>query len=265
MDENLDNGQSDQQAQGQQQEPQVNAAAIRKSTQASMLKALGNATGTEFQSMEDLISTVARLTQQVNQQAQQPQQSQQQTQAQPAGETAEQKQKRVTANDLQDQLQAMQQKFEETQRLARERELDISIRNSMGDKFDSAFSDYTMSQIKKSLFEQDGEWIVVDSKNRQRYTESGTPMTVQNLIDELGRANPKLLRQAPQPQGGSGLRPQGSMFDGVPGDGEFVPDYTKDPAAFEQWASRKGLGKSGGLKSIGVNVQNSSPNRMFGQ
>jgi hypothetical protein len=255
--ESGDSGQS-QTTQGSTDQGAVNPAAIRKSTQQSMLKALSNATGTEFTSMEELISTVARLSQQ----AQQPPQ---QTQAQPQGETAEQKQKRVTANDLQDQLQAMQQKFEETQRLARERELDISIRNSMGDKFDSAFSDYTMSQIKKSLFEQDGEWIVVDSKNRQRYTESGTPMTVQNLIEELGRANPKLLRQAPQPQGGSGLRPQGSMFDGIPGDGEFVPDYTRDPAAFEQWASRKGLGKSGGLKGVSVNVQNSSPNRMFGQ
>jgi hypothetical protein len=256
MSDIIDTGDGEGTTQTTEQQQQVNPAAIRKSTQQSLLKALSNAAGTEFQSMDDLISTVARLSQQAQQTT---------TQTQPQGETAEQKQKRVTANDLQDQLQAMQQKFEETQRIARERELDISIRNSMGDKFDNAFSDYAMSQIKKSLFEQDGEWIVVDSKNRQRYTESGTPMTVQNLIEELGRTNPKLLRQAPQYQGGSGLRPQGSMFDGVPGDGEFVPDYTRDPAAFEQWASRKGLGKSGGLKGVSINVQNSSPNRMFGQ
>jgi hypothetical protein len=253
----VDSGATQQTTQGQQNDQQaVNPAAIRKSTQQSMLKAASNAAGMEFQSMEDLISTVARLSQ-----AQSAQPAQQ---AQPQGETAAEKQKRITATDLQDQLQAMQAKFEQTQQLARERELDISIRNAMGDKFDAAFSDYTMNEIKKSLKEQDGEWLVVNNKNQQRYTESGTPMTVQNLIDELGRANPKLLRAAPQPQGGSGLRPQGNMFDGVPGDGEFVPDYTRDPAAFEQWASRKGLSKNNGLKGVGVAVQNSSPGRLFG-
>jgi len=259
MDENLDQGQLDQQSNAANQpkdDQAVNPAAIRKSTQASMLKALSNATGTEFQSMEDLISTVARLSQQA-QLAKAP--------AQPQGETEEQKAKRVTANDLQDQLQAMKQQFEQQQLALRQKELDSSIRSAMGDKIDPAFSDYSINEIKRQLVEQDGEWIVVDSKNRQRYsTETGAPFTVKELIEEMGRNNPKLLRQSLAPSGGSGLRPQGSMFDGMPGDGEFVPDYTKDPAAFEQWASRKGLTKNSGLKSIGVRVENSSPNRLFG-
>lgn len=262
MDENLNDGQVDQGAQGQQSqstEQTVNPAAIRKSTQQATLKALSNATGLEFQSMDDLISTVARLSQQA-------QVAQAQPKAQPQGETEEQKQKRVTANDLQDQLQAMKQQFEQQQLALRQKELDGSIRSAMGDQFDPAFADYTISEIKRQLVEQDGEWIVVDGKNRQRYsTETGAPFTVKELIEEMGRNNPKLLRQLAQPKGGSGLRPQGAMFDGMPGDGEFVPDYTKDPAAFEQWASRKGLTKNTGLKSLGVNVQNSSPSRMFGQ
>jgi hypothetical protein len=260
--ENQDGGQSQDQSQSQQgttgqQDQQINPAAIRKSTQASMLKALSNATGTEFQSMEDLISTVARLSQQAQQTAKP---------AQPTGETEEQKQKRITANDLQDQLQAMKQQFEQQQAALKQKELDNSIRNAMGDQFDPAFSDYTISEIKRQLVEQDGDFIVVDSKNRQRYsTDTGAPLTIKELMDEMGRNNPKLLRQTQQPKGGSGLRPQGSMFDGMPGDGEFVPDYTRDPAAFEQWAGRKGLTKNSGLKSLGVNVQNSHPGRMFGQ
>jgi len=264
MDENLDNGQVDQQTgqqtggQGQTQDQQVNPAAIRKSTQQATLKALSNATGMEFQSMDDLISTVARLSQQA-QVAQQPK-------AQPQGETEEQKQKRITANDLQDQLQVMKQQFEQQQAALKQKELDGSIRNAMSDLFDPAFSDYTISEIKRQLVEQDGDWIVVDSKNRQRYsTETGAPFTVKELIDEMGKNNPKLLRQVAQSSGGSGLRPRGGMFDGMPGDGENVPDYTKDPAAFEQWASRKGLTKNSGLKSLGVRVQNSYPGKMFGQ
>jgi hypothetical protein len=263
MDENLDSGsttQGDQQgAQGQQKDDQqVNPAAIRKSTQQSMLKVLSNAAGTEFQSMDDLVATIARLSQQ----AQQPPKPAQP----PQGETEEQKQKRITANDLQDQLQVMKQQFEQQQAALKQKELDSSIRSAMGDKFDSAFADYTISEIKRQLVEQDGDWIVVDSKNRQRYsTETGAPFTVRELIEEMGKNNPKLLRQAPNVGGGSGLRPQGGMFDGMPGDGEFVPDYTRDPAAFEQWASRKGLTKNSGLKSLGVSVQNSFPGKIFGQ
>jgi hypothetical protein len=225
----------------------VNPAAIRKSTQQSMLKALSNATGTEFTSMEDLIATVARLSQQ----------SQGQAVSQPKAETQEEKQKRVTANDLQDQLQAMKTQFEQQQTQLRQKELDGSIRNAMGDKFDPHFSDYTISEIKKNLFEQDGEWLVVDSKNRQRYTGEGNPMTVRDLIEEMARNNPKLLRQVPQ-VGGSGLRPQGAVFDGAPGDGEMIPDYSKDPAAFNAWANRRGLGKGAGLKGITASVTNST-------
>jgi len=232
----------------------VNPAQIRKSTQQSLLKAASTAAGVEFNSMEDLIGMVARLSQQQSNQ----QTTQQSVQTQPdnGGETAEQKQKRITANDLQDQLQAMRQQMADQQSQLRQKELDTSIRNAMGDKFDSAFSDYTINEIKRNLHDQDGEWIVVDSKNRQRYTADGLPMNVQNLIEELAQKNPKLLKQQ-QMTGGSGLRPQGA-FDGAPGDGEMIPDYSRDPAAFNAWAAKRGLGKNTGLKSVTASVYNST-------
>jgi len=258
MDE-INQGQMDDQSQSTNEtqtvnKSEVNPAAIRKSTQQSLLKAASTAAGVEFNSMEDLIGMVARLSQQ---QAQPPQQAQ--PQQNDSGETAEQRQKRVTANDLQDQLQAMRQQMADQQSQLRQKELDTSIRSAMGDKFDSAFSDYTIGEIKRSLHDQDGEWIVVDSKNRQRYTADGLPMTVQNLIEELGQKNPKLLKQQ-MTQGGSGLRPQGA-FDGFPGDSEMVPDYSRDPAAFNAWASKRGLGKNTGLKSVTASVYNSTSTR----
>jgi hypothetical protein len=251
-----DQSQSTNETQSANNKGEVNPAAIRKSTQQSLLKAASNAAGMDFNSMEELISTVARLSQQS---VQTPQAQSQPTQQESQGETAEQKQKRITANDLQDQLQAMKQQMADQQSQLRQKELDTSIRNAMGDKFDSAFSDYTISEIKKSLYDQDGQFIVVDSKNRQRYTADGLPMTVQNLIEELGQKNPKLLKQQMTP-GGSGLRPQGA-FDGFPGDSEMVPDYSRDPAAFNAWASKRGLGKNTGLKSVTASVYNSTSTR----
>jgi hypothetical protein len=251
-----DLSQSEQTSQSNGQKQEVNPAQIRKSTQASLLKAASQAAGMEFSSMEDLIGMVARAAQLQSTPAQQ--QSQPQVQQEP-GETAEQKQKRITANDLADQLQAMRQQMADQQSQLRQKELDNSIRNAMGDKFDSAFSDYTINEIKRSLHDQDGEWIVVDNKNRQRYTADGMPMNVQNLIEELAQKNPKLLKQQ-QVAGGSGLRPQGA-FDSMPGDGEMIPDYSRDPAAFNAWASKRGLGKNNGLKGVTAAVYNSTSTR----
>ncbi len=246
VNQSMDGSQSQDQTQ-----QQVNPAQIRKSTQQSMLKAASNATGMEFQSMEDLLSTMARMNQQLQQLQSSQQQSQPQSQQQDDGGK-----KRVTGNDLQDQILAMKQEMEAKEKRLREKELNDNIRMAMGDRFDGDLIDYTINKVREGLVEQDGEFIVVDSKNRQRYTQDGNPMTVRDLIEELARNNPKLLRQPPQ-QGGSGLRPQ-SGFDGAPGDGEFVPDYTKDPAAFASWASKRGLGKGTGLKGVTASVYNST-------
>lgn len=247
-----DEGRTESQDNQQSTKQEINPAQIRKSTQQSLLKAASSAAGMEFTSMEDLIGMVARAAQMQN--ATQP--NAQPTQPVEQSETAEQKSKRITSNDLADQLSAMRQQMADQQTQLRSKELDNSIRSAMGDRFDSAFSDYTIGEIKRSLHDQDGEWIVVDSKQRQRYTAEGNPMKVSNLIEELAQKNPKLLKQVQMP-GGSGLRPQGA-FDGNPGDGEMVPDYTKDPAAFNAWANRRGLGKNAGLKGVTASVTNST-------
>jgi len=79
----------------------------------------------------------------------------------------------------------------------------------------------------------------------------GNPLTINGLIEEVARGNPKLLKQS-QSQGGSGLRMGQSQFAGAPMD--QIPDYSKDPAAFNAWAAKNGLGKSVGLKATTVGV-----------
>lgn len=240
------------------EQPKVNAGVIRKNTTQNILKAAQNATGMEFSSVEEMMSTLARLAATQNA-SQQPQQSLQQVAQASSEEAAERK--RVTNNDLAEQMAAMKREMELKEQRLREKELDSSILNAMGDRFDGDLTEYTINKIKGQLFEQDGEYIVVDGKNRQRYTQDGNPMSVRDLIEEIARTNPKLLRQAPV-QGGSGLRPQQGMFgEGLPGDNEFVPDYSRDPAAFNQWAAKRGLGRNAGLKGVTASVTQSTNTR----
>lgn len=254
----VDSGTTSTQHNTGEEKPQVNAGAIRKTTTQNILKAAQNATGMEFNSVEEMMAALARLSAQNSSTTNQANQSTQQQVAQAAANEAVEQRQRITNNDLAEQMAAMKREMELKEQRLREKELDSSILNAMGDKFDSDLTDYTINKIKSQLHEQDGEYIVVNAKNQQRFTQDGNPMTVRELIDEVARTNPKLLRQAPV-QGGSGLRPQSNMFgDGIPGDGEFVPDYTRDPAAFNAWANKRGLGKGAGLRGITATVSNST-------
>jgi hypothetical protein len=150
----------------------------------------------------------------------------------------------------------MKQEMQLKEQKLRERELDGTIRSAMGDKFDGDMADYTIRKIRDNLVEQDGEFIVVNGRNQQRFTQDGNPMTIRDLVEEIGRTNPKLLRQVP-PSGGSGLRPNTS-YEGIPGDNEIVPDYSKDPASFNNWAQKRGLGRGMGLKGVQAQVFRSS-------
>jgi hypothetical protein len=243
--------------QNQQQNPQNpqdtqtdNPGVIRKSTTQNILNAVRSAAGIEATSVEDLISTVAAL----KAQAAQAQASGQQ----PPQETAQEKSKRITGNDVLEQMAALRKEMEQKEVKIRERDLETSIRNSLGDRFDGDLMEYTTTKIKEQLAWENDTWVVVNGKNQQRYTMDGTPMTVKDLVDELARTQPKLLRQQP-PQQGSGLRPQsGFQQGGFPGDEEFVPDYQKDPAAFKAWAQKRGLGRNSGLKMVGATISTSS-------
>lgn len=231
----------------------INPGVIRKSTTASILRAAQNATGMEFSSVEDMMGALAKLSQLQALQSSQTNNSNNNNHQ----ETAEETRKRVTTNDLAEKYEQLRAEMAQKEQKLREKELDNSIRNALGDRFDTDLMDYTISRIRESLYDQDGEWIVVNSKQQQRYTSEGRPMTVRDLVEDLAKNNPKLLKQSLLPAQGSGLRPQQGVFD-MPGDNEFVPDYTKDPAAFNAWAQRNGLGKNVGLRGVNATVSNST-------
>lgn len=235
-------------------EQQINPGAIRKSTTQSILKAAQNATGMEFNSMEDMLAALARLSS-----TQDPQTNQREAAQLSADMSQEQQNRRnrVTTNDLQDQFQQMRKDLELKDQRLKEREIESGIRNTLGDRFDNDLMDYTITKLKSQVVEQDGDLIVVNSKNQQRYNENGSPMSVRELADEMARQNPKLLKQSIV-NTGSGLRPQGSMFGNMPGDNESIPDYSKDPAAFNSWANKRGLGRGVGLKGVTTSLTNSS-------
>jgi hypothetical protein len=86
----------------------------------------------------------------------------------------------------------------------------------------------------------------------------GNPLTLSALIEEVAQGNPKLLKQN-NLSSGSGLRPGQQTFAGAPLD--QIPDYSKDPAAFNAWAAKMGLGKGVGLKATKVSATVSTASR----
>lgn len=220
-----------------------NAAAIRKSTQNGFLAAASNATGQQFDSMEDLMATLARL-----------QKLEASAKAAPAKvEDESVAKKQQSKNDLEDVVKQMKLDMEAKEQKLRERDRDNDIRRAMGNKIDPAFTDYAVSQIVNSLG-QDGEsFFVKDAQGRARYTQNGTPMTIQDLVDEMVKTQPKLLTVQPNQSNGSNLRPSDGIFHGNHDNGS-VPDFLTDPAAFKAWEARNGLGRGNGLKGVGVSL-----------
>ena len=221
----------------------INAGAIRKSTTSSILNALSNASGTNFESVESALSYIARLSANTTnvgnaQPVAQPEVRQQQSNG------------RVTTNDLADQFMRLQQDLQQKDQALRVKELDSEIMKSMGDKFDTDLTDYALQKVKSNIqFNNDGTYVIVNSKGQERYGNDGNPLTIQGLVNEIAQGNPKLLKQS-NLSSGSGLKPGNGMFAGAPNDS--IPDYSKDPAAFNAWAVRNGLGRNVGLKATTV-------------
>ena len=230
-------------------EQNVNPGAIRKSTTQSLLNALSNASGTQFQSVEDALAYMARVGAQTSGGS-----------AQPTVQTAPQQSSgRVTTNDLHEQFQKLQNDLSVKEQRLREKELDSDIQRSMGDKFDSDLLDYALSKVKSNIqWNQDGTYAIVNSKGQERYGSDGMPLTIQGLVQEVAQGNPKLLKQS-NLNSGSGLRPGQGSFTGAMD--EAVPDYSRDPAAFNAWANKNGLGKGVGLKGLGVSASVSTSSR----
>ncbi len=238
------------QATGNNAEQTVNAGAIRKSTTNSILNALSNASGQNFESVEAALSFMART-------------SAQQTSggnAQPVEQqNTDRRSNRVTTNDLHEQFNRLQQDLQMKEQKLRERDLDAEIQRAMGERFDSDLLDYALTKVKSNIeWYEDGTYAIVDAKGRERYGIDGSPLTISGLVNEVAQGNPKLLRQS-SGNSGSGLRPGQGSFAGALEEG--IPDYTRDPAAFNAWAARNGLGKNVGLKGMKVSATSSAPSR----
>jgi len=240
-------------AQGQEtdesNEQNVNPGAIRKSTTQSIINALSNASGVQFQSVEDAIGFMARVgAQQTNG-----------GNAQPVEPQTQQRSGRVTNNDLHEKFNQLQQDLARKEQALREKELDGEIQRAMGERFDSDLLDYALTKVKSNIqWNDDGSYVIVDNKGRERYGMDGSPLTITGLVNEVAQGNPKLLRQS-NSSSGSGLRPNGGRFAGAMD--EAIPDYSRDPAAFNAWANRNGLGKRVGLKGVGVTASVSTSSR----
>lgn len=226
-------------------EPRVNPGQIRKSTTAGILKAAASVTGQEFESTEAFMAYLARVS------AQQPQSV---APTQPTQETKN----RVTNTDLHEQFNALRQDLSRKEQALREKELEGEIRMAMGDRFDSDLLDYAISRVKSNIQWDDGAYGIVNAKGQIRYNGYGDPVTIKELVEELAEANPKLLRRS-NIAGGSGIRGNQGSFAGAPDDA--IPDYTRDPAAFNAWAQRNGLGRGVGLKGVSAAVYNSTSSK----
>jgi hypothetical protein len=227
-------------------EQRVNPGAIRKSTTQSILKAASAASGMEFDSVEAMAAALARLS---------AMSATQQTTVTPQQSTQETVQnKRTTTTDLEQQFKGLKAELAQKEQALRERELDGQIRGAMGDKFDTDLVDYALSKVKSGIKWEDGQALIVNSKGEIRYDDNGNPMSIEGLVNEVAQNNPKLLKVAQTQSNGSGLRPRAGQFGG---ESEVMPDYATDPAGFNAWAVRSGLGKGVGLRGVGVSVSNS--------
>ena len=231
------------------QTEQVNPGAIRKSTTQSLLSAFSNASGTQFNSVEEALAYMARVSaQKANDGDVKPQAVESQAKA-----------GRMTNNDLSEQFSKLQSDLARKDQILRERDLDSEVQRAMGDKFDPDLVDYALQKVRSNIqWNDDGSYAIINSKGQERFGTDGNPLTLQGLVQEVAKGNPKLLKGNSLPSG-SGLRPGQGQFAGALDDA--VPDYARDPAAFNAWASKNGLGKNIGLKGINVSATASTSTR----
>ena len=231
------------------QTEQVNPGAIRKSTTQSLLSAFSNASGTQFNSVEEALAYMARVSAQKSNDGD----------VKPQAAESQAKAGRMTNNDLSEQFSKLQSDLARKDQILRERDLDSEVQRAMGDKFDPDLVDYALQKVRSNIqWNDDGSYAIINSKGQERFGTDGNPLTLQGLVQEVAKGNPKLLKGNSLPSG-SGLRPGQGQFAGALDDA--VPDYARDPAAFNAWASKNGLGKNIGLKGISVSATASTSTR----
>lgn len=226
----------------------VNPGAIRKSTTQTLLNALSQASGQNFESVEAALAYVARTSSVGN--------------VKPVEVEVESRMGRDDPNDntdLREQFTKLQRDLQQKERALRQKELDAEIVRTMGERFDPDLIDYALQKVKSNIqFKRDGSYAIVNQKGQERYGMDGNPLTIQGLVQEVAQGNPKLLRNG-NGSSGSGLKPGQNAFAGAPLEG--IPDYSKDPAAFNAWAAKQGLGRNVGLKSTKVSATVSGASR----
>ena len=233
-------------------ETTMKAGAIRKSTTNSILNALSQASGQNFESVEAALAYVARTSSQRGGNAQP-------VESEPTENSRIGRDVGDDSTDLRDQFMRLQRDLAQKDRALRMKELDTEILRNMGDRFDNDLQDYALQKIKSNLqFKRDGSYAIINQKGQERYGMDGNPLSLKGLVEEFAQGNPKLLKQNSL-SSGSGLRPGQSQFAGAPPD--QIPDYSKDPAAFNAWAQKMGLGKRVGLKGAGVSATVSTASR----
>lgn len=241
--EEINQSQEPNQSETTSEEP--NAGAIRRSQTAGILSALSTAAGQQFATVEDAVAAIARLS---ATQKSEPQAEPKQTST-PA--------KTSRPNDLQDRLVKLETELAKREQVIREQGLNTEITRAMGDRFDQDLMEYATTKVKENIqWNTDGTYSIVNNRGQERYSNTGEPMTIDQLVQEVAQQNPKLLRSATT--AGSGLRSSG--ITGV-GSDEVIPDYSRDPAAFNAWAARNGLGKKVGLKGVQTSVQVSNSSK----
>jgi len=232
----------------------VNAGAIRKSTTSGILNALSQASGQNFESVEAAIGYIARTASQNNNVG-----NAQPVDVEPTLDSRMGRDVGTDNTDLRDQFMKLQRDLAQKERALRVKELDTEILRNMGDRFDPDLQDYALQKIKSNLtFKRDGSYTITNSKGQERYGMDGNPLNLKSLIEEIAQGNPKLLKQN-NLSSGSGLRQGQQQFAGAVPD--QIPDYSKDPAAFNAWASKMGLGKRVGLKGASVSASVSTASR----
>ena len=230
-------------------ESKGNPSAIRKSNTQGILNALSRASGQKLDSVEDAVAFITKSTAQ----------SQIGGNAQPVEKSLTQQSRSVSNNDLQEQFQNLQKQLSQKEAALKGKQLESEILQSMGDKFDPDLTEYALQKVKSNIqWNDDNTYSIINSKGQERYGQDGNPLTIRDLVNEVGQGNPKLLKQA-FTQSGSGLRPGQTRFAGSELDA--VPDFATNPAAFRAWKEKRGLGSGTGLKSMGIKISDSTPNR----
>ena len=222
----------------------IDPGVIRKSNTQGILNALSKASGQNLTSVEDAVSYIAQSTAKSqlggNAQPVEQHQPQQRTQS-------------VSNNDLQEQFAKLQSELSQKEIALKGKELESDILQSMGDRFDSELSEYAMQKVQSNIqWNEDKTYSIINSKGQERYGQDGAPLTLNDLVEEVAKGNPKLLKQSSSTQSGSGLRPGQTKFAGS--DLDAIPDFSRQPAEWKAWKQKNGLGKGMGLKGIGVTV-----------